>query len=100
MTSKIEIDLYRAGKAYQAGAEYPDWVQKIEDEYVQEKKLLHDFHQALRKLRLWDLEMEIQEWSDLDDGLTRGMWQSKYGFYREMRSEDFDRWVEPVDEES
>jgi len=100
MKETDETNLYRAGKEYQEGAEYPDWVKEIEDAYVTERKLLHDFHQALRKLRLWSLDEPIREWSDFDDGITRGTWQAKYGFYREFKPEDLGRWLEPFDEES
>ena len=94
-----ETELYQAGKRYQNFEEdmQPE-VKAMENAFIHEQKVRNNLQHMLWKLRLWP--ERIDAWSKFAESLMRGTWQAKYGFYREMRKKGFDRWGEPLDEES
>ncbi len=94
-----ETELYQAGKRYQNREEdMSSEAKAMEEAYIKDLRVEHNMKVMLRKCKLWP--ESIDPWDSFIEGLLRGTWQAKYGFYREMREEDFNRGNQPIDEES
>ena len=94
-----ETELYQAGKRYQNfEEEYQPEVQAMEDAHIRERRVVHNMQIILRKCQLWPTP--VAPWTDWEEGIYRGSWQAKYGFYRSWKNKNLDSGDEPLKEKS